>query len=223
MIGKDEIIAVADETGLTPNVVEKDYVLGWLLAAVNRNPVLSRSWVFKGGTCLKKCYFETYRFSEDLDFTLQDETHVNEAFLIEQFTWTSEWLYEETGIEIPTDRLKFEIYTNPRDHQSCQGRVYYKSYFSKGKHSFPKIKFDLSADEVLVLPASRQSVFHPYTDAPQDGIFIDCYDYHEIFGEKVRALGERGRPRDLYDVINLFRNDQLPAFAVITRCFDSKV
>ena len=35
MISKDEIMAVADETGLTPYVVEKDYVLGWLLAAVN--------------------------------------------------------------------------------------------------------------------------------------------------------------------------------------------
>ena len=31
---------------------------------------LSKSWVFKGGTCLKKCYIETYRFSEDLDFTV---------------------------------------------------------------------------------------------------------------------------------------------------------
>ncbi len=29
-----------------------------------------RPWVFKGGTCLKKCYIETYRFSEDLDFTV---------------------------------------------------------------------------------------------------------------------------------------------------------
>jgi hypothetical protein len=26
--------------------------------------------VFKGGTCLKKCYLETFRFSEDLDFTV---------------------------------------------------------------------------------------------------------------------------------------------------------
>jgi len=34
VINKDEIIAIADETGLTPNVVEKDHVLGWLLAAV---------------------------------------------------------------------------------------------------------------------------------------------------------------------------------------------
>ncbi len=29
-------------------------------------------WVFKGGTCLKKCFVETYRFSEDLDFTVQE-------------------------------------------------------------------------------------------------------------------------------------------------------
>ena len=215
MIGKDEIIAVADETGLTPRIVEKDYVLGWLLGAVNANSALSQSWVFKGGTCLKKCYFETYRFSEDLDFTLQDEQHINEKFLKAQFTTISEWLYEASGIEIPTDKFIFDIYENPRGHQSCQGRVYYKSYFSSGKHSLPKIKFDLSADEVLVMPPSRQEVFHNYSDAPQEGIYIDSYTYPEVFGEKVRALGERGRPRDLYDVINLFRNDHLPAPAVI--------
>ena len=58
-------------------------------------------------------------------------------------------------------------------------------------------------------------MFHSYTDAPESGIFIECYDYPEVFGEKIRALGERGRPRDLYDVINLFRHDYLPASAVI--------
>jgi predicted nucleotidyltransferase component of viral defense system len=39
VITRDEIRAIADETGLTPNVVEKDYVLGWLLAAVNANDI----------------------------------------------------------------------------------------------------------------------------------------------------------------------------------------
>ncbi len=79
MISKGELMAVAGETGLRPGVVEKDYVLGWLLAAINANAALASSWVFKGGTCLKKCYFETYRFSEDLDFTLTDEAHLDEA------------------------------------------------------------------------------------------------------------------------------------------------
>lgn len=215
MISKEEIIAVADATGLSPYVVEKDFVLGWLLAAVNTNPVLSEAWVFKGGTCLKKCYFETYRFSEDLDFTLLDEDQINADFLKQQFSSISEWLYEESGLEIPQDRLVFDIYNNPRGHKSCQARVYYESYFVSGKRSLPKIKFDLSADEILVMPPSSQEVFHTYTDVPQDGMRINCYSYPELFGEKVRALGERGRPRDLYDVINLFRNDQLPAAAVI--------
>jgi len=34
------------------------------------DPILSDQWVFKGGTCLKKCYIETHRFSEDLDVTV---------------------------------------------------------------------------------------------------------------------------------------------------------
>lgn len=207
---------------LLPVWWKKDYVLGWLLAAVDANASLSGSWVFKGGTCLKKCYFETYRFSEDLDFTLQDEAHIDEAFLKKQFFSISEWLYEESGIEIPPDRLVFDVYENPRGRKSCEGRVYYQSYFASGKRSIPKIKFDLTADEILVMPPSRQTIFHTYSDIPQDGIYINCYSYPELFGEKVRALGERGRPRDLYDVINLFRNDQLPAPAEVQDVLSQK-
>ena len=73
MIDKREILETASSLSLLPNVVEKDYVLGWMLAGISAHEDLSESWVFKGGTCLKKCYFETYRFSEDLDFTLRDE------------------------------------------------------------------------------------------------------------------------------------------------------
>lgn len=69
MIAKREILAAASATGLLPGVVEKDYVLGWLLAGIHAHPDLRGAWVFKGGTCLKKCYFDDYRFSEDLEFT----------------------------------------------------------------------------------------------------------------------------------------------------------
>ena len=58
--------------GLREDVVEKDYVLGWVLWGIGTDQQLDRSWVFKGGTCLKKCYIETYRLSEDLDFTVLD-------------------------------------------------------------------------------------------------------------------------------------------------------
>jgi predicted nucleotidyltransferase component of viral defense system len=69
MISRQELLDLATDFGLAPNVVEKDYALGWLLAGFGQHPASRDSWWFKGGTCLKKCFFETYRFSEDLDFT----------------------------------------------------------------------------------------------------------------------------------------------------------
>lgn len=70
MINKQHILERAREWQLRPEVVEKDYVLGWLLAAVAQHEETAQQWVFKGGTCVKKCFFETYRFSEDLDFSM---------------------------------------------------------------------------------------------------------------------------------------------------------
>ncbi len=85
MISRDEVLEFAREFQLAANVVEKDYALGWLLAGISNHRELSDTWVFKGGTCLKKCFFETYRFSEDLDFTLRDPAHLDEAFLSRVF------------------------------------------------------------------------------------------------------------------------------------------
>jgi hypothetical protein len=33
---------------------------------------------------------------------------------------------------------------------------------------------------------------------------VRSYSFEEVFAEKLRAMGERGRPRDLYDIVNLY-------------------
>lgn len=214
MIDRREILDMATRMSLNPHVVEKDYVLGWMLAGINAHPALRESWVFKGGTCLKKCFFETYRFSEDLDFTLTDAAHLDDGFLRQTFAEIGEWIYERTGIEVPADRQVFDLYQNPRGAISCQGKISYRGPVSP--RDMPRIKLDLTADERLVLAPVRVPVFHPYSDAPEEGIDAYAYAYEEVFGEKVRALAERTRPRDLYDVINLFRNvEALPSAAVM--------
>lgn len=207
MIDRREILDAASRFSLNPHVVEKDYALGWALAGIYAHPELASSWVFKGGTCLKKCYFETYRFSEDLDFTLRDVAHIDEAFLRRVFGEISEWIYEQSGLTFPADQQRFEILTNPRGNPSCQGRLSYRGPVSPTSGGLPRIKLDLTADERLVLDPVSLSIFHPYSDAPDGGITVLSYAYEEAFGEKVRALAERTRPRDLYDVVNLFRNE----------------
>lgn len=208
MIDRRELLLLAENLGLQPQIVEKDYVLGWLLAGIRANADLAQHWVFKGGTCLKKCYFETYRFSEDLDFTVTSEAYLDQAFLISAFTDISAWIYEEAGIEIPADRLRFEVFRNKRDRLAAEGRVYYRGPIAPRGGDLPRIKLDLTTDEFLALPPVERSVVHPYSDQPETRITALCYAYEEVFGEKVRALGERARPRDLYDVINLYRHEE---------------
>ena len=70
MITYQELKNLVTEWGLRDDVIEKDYVIGWLLWGIGSDPNLGSYWAFKGGTSLKKCYIETWRFSEDIDFTV---------------------------------------------------------------------------------------------------------------------------------------------------------
>ena len=209
MIGKREILDVAEAVGLRPQVVEKDYALGWVLAGIGQHPAIRDSWLFKGGTCLKKCFFETYRFSEDLDFTLLDAVHLDEAFLNSVFAEISEWVYEQSGVELPLSQQKFEVFQNPRGQEAAQGRLGYRGPIGhQSDRQLQRIKLDLTSDEKIVLPGERIAIHHEYSDIPPEGIRVLAYAYVEAFAEKVRALAERTRPRDLYDVVNLFRNEE---------------
>ncbi|MFN8552593.1 MAG: nucleotidyl transferase AbiEii/AbiGii toxin family protein [Candidatus Obscuribacterales bacterium] len=223
MIDKREILEAASTLSLLPNVVEKDYVLGWILGGIHANPVLANGWVFKGGTCLKKCYFETYRFSEDLDFTIREPRHIDQEFLKTQLTEVVRWVADQSGLNIPEEQIWIDIYDNPRGKPSCQGKIGYRGPVSSTTGGWPKIKIDLTADEKIVLPSVKQPVFHPYSDAPAEGIWTNCYAYEEAFAEKVRALGERTRPRDLYDVVNLYRHtDARPSAGVLRDVLNQK-
>ena len=198
----------ARELGLDPNIVEKDYLLGWLLAGISSYPALKSDSIFKGGTCLKKCFFETYRFSEDLDFTIKNPKHLNQEFLIDTFSEIARWIYDESGIEIPLDRLRFEVFKNNRGGLSAEGRVSYRGPMQRGGNP-SRIKLDLTVDEILVLDPVERAIHHPYSEKLDTGFRVTCYCFEEVFAEKIRALAERLRPRDLYDVIHLFRHDDL--------------
>lgn len=222
MISRQEVMDFSREFGLNPNIIEKDYVLGWVLAGISNHPEIGSNWVFKGGTCLKKCYFETYRFSEDLDFTLKNSNHLSQDFLINAFKEIANWIYEASGIEIPQDLIHFEIYTNPRGNKSAQGKFSYRGPMQP-RGALPTIKFDLTGDEILVLDSVIREVSHPYSDSLAGGIHVQCYCFEELFAEKIRALVERLRPRDLYDVVHLYRHhDILPDRLVVMNTLERK-
>lgn len=157
----------AKKYNLNANMIEKDYVLNWLLDGIANSDTLKDKWIFKGGTCLKKCYFEEYRFSEDLDFTITDKAHLNTSFLLLEFQKISTWIYEESGIEIPIKDLRFEEYINPRRELSVQGTVPYRGPMKRAG-SNPTVKLDLTNDELLVNQPDLRKVHHPYSDIREE-------------------------------------------------------
>ncbi len=58
---------------------------------------------------------------------------------------------------------------------------------------------------------------HPYPDTFPTGAQVRCYSFEEVFAEKIRAMGQRSRPRDLYDIINLFRRHDLRLHPALIR------
>lgn len=131
---------------------------------------------------------------------------LDEDRLVQVFNEIADWVYEQAGIECPCDTIRFEVYENNRGGVSAEGRVGYRGPLQRRGDS-PRIKLDLTSDELLVLEPTGRDVHHPYSDRPDGGIRIQCYCYEEVFAEKIRALAERERPRDLYDAVHLYRHE----------------
>lgn len=207
MIPAREVLDLRGEWQLRADVIEKDYVLGWLLAAIAEAPELADTWVFKGGTCLRKCYYETYRFSEDLDFTVIDGGPEDPAVLIGIFGRVGAWLYDHAGIGLEVDERSFRRRQNRRGHPTTIGRIGFRG--PNDSPARPKVKIDLTSDEALVHQPVIRPILHPYSDQPLPSQGALSYSIVELLGEKLRALAERCRPRDLYDVVNVYRHPDM--------------
>ena len=199
MISKQDILERAREWQLRPEVVEKDYVLGWLLAAIAQHEETSDHWVLKGGTCVKKCFFETYRFSEDLDFSLLPEAAYTEADLREVLTEISDLVREWSGIEFSADALAVRARLDRQGRTTFEGKIGYRGPLAVP--GWPRVLFDLTRHEPVVDEPVLRRILHPYPDDLPADALVHTYSMEELMAEKVRALCERCRPRDLYDVV----------------------
>jgi predicted nucleotidyltransferase component of viral defense system len=208
VITKQDILDRAGEWQLRPEVVEKDYVLGWLLWGLGHHPTVDGTWVFKGGTCLKKCYFETYRFSEDLDFTLRPEAPYTTDDIRKMIQEVGSSVAFESGIEFVLDGVLIKERPDKQDRLTFEARLGYRGPLDyRGQPR--RVLLDLTAHELVCKPAIGAPIFHPYPDELPEPASVRAYCLEEVLAEKTRALFERTRPRDLYDVVFVLSNQTL--------------
>lgn len=188
-------------------VLERDYLLSWVLAGINRVETLKDTLVFKGGTALKKCYFGNYRFSEDLDFSADASAPRHHAMehAIQKACETAQHLLDEYApVEIVTER-----YTEKDPHPGGQEAFNIRAKFPWHRKPETRAMIEITMDEQILKPVRKRTVFHEYGELLDTQ--IKTYALEEIVAEKLRAILEnmkqleergwsRSRARDYYDL-----------------------
>ncbi len=190
MIKPGEIQQKANAVGVRDQQIEKDYILSWVLFGISKHEQLSRVIVFKGGTVLKKVYFEDYRFSEDLDFTLLNAEISNEQI----FSWCNEIF------EFIKDEANIPLGIIDNNEHEDGGINFYISYIGPlgGQGNNKKVKVDISRSEQLVFPPVMNDVIIGYSDLEEHQLL--CYPLEELLVEKMRTVMQRMQARDFYDI-----------------------
>ncbi len=199
---QNEIKHIAKQKDIIKATIDKDWVLGHLLNAFYSFEDIRNSFVFKGGTCLKKCYFEDYRFSEDLDFTLLDRGFpVNREF-INRIIKIAEIKSE---IKFFLSEINEQFYNDIPQGYEVKIKFWGADHNPNSTIPPPKrwqtfIKLDISFSEKILEKPVLKEIIHTYSDSESINQRIPCYSLVEIMAEKLRALIQRNRPRDIYDV-----------------------
>lgn len=210
MILQKDIVTIAEDAGVAKTVIDKDWVLGHFIAALFSIPEITENLVFKGGTCLRKCWFPDYRFSEDLDFTsISKDFEFTEQHLQE----TCNKVTSQTGIPTNIVSLKPIVFQDKKVGYEAIVK-YWGADHSKNEAPPPpdrwqtKIKIEVILYEKMMFKPVEKELFHPYPDKLLPIESIPCYRIEEVLSEKIRALIQRSytAPRDYYDIWYLSNN-----------------
>ena len=193
MISPAEIAKLAHRFGVSDRVIEKDYVLSWLLVAIAESDLRS-ALAFKGGTALKQIYYPDYRFSEDLDFTLYAD--ISHDGLVTAFQDLFPWLGQRVNLTVSLRSAERNVFESATLLTNYVGPL-------KARLGSRHLKVDITRGEKLLYPLTERILQAPYSDCPK-GITLPTYTLEEILIEKLCALMGRTEPRDLYDVYSLF-------------------
>jgi len=183
LIDRRELLEKARDRNLTLGMIEKDYVLGWLLFGLSGIKDLT----FKGGTALSKVYFpRIWRLSEDLDFVYEEDFRE----IVNALPKIFERVEKLSGIRLV-------LKTHHSNPEYLQVKIQYDAVLGRNW-----IKVDVTR-EIPIEKVLNRKLSHGYSDYPSFKVRVESVE--EIGAEKIRSLMERKKCRDYYDVWQLMK------------------
>lgn len=162
------------------NQVEQDLLLSRAMIEIANDPLLGGELVLRGGTAFHKLFLpEPYRYSEDLDFVRTTGGGIGDV--MKRLTA----LGRELGFDVRTKMGMFP-------------KVMWRFAFTDGVPG--KIKLEINTFErspMMELTAREHSAESPFYTGHA---LIPTFQPEELVATKLRALYQRKKGRDLYDL-----------------------
>ncbi len=182
----------------SPRLVEQDLIICRALVSIYSDPFLKEHLAFRGGTALHKLYLEPQpRYSEDIDLVQVNTEPIKETIdhLREVLSWLGEPIVKQKK---HNNTLVFRV--QPTDVGA--GEIHLKVEINCKEHFsvFPMVRVPFSVENDWFCGQCE----------------ILTYELDELVGTKVRALYQRLKGRDLFDVYTALITGKLDIDRVMT-------
>ncbi|EKD51256.1 MAG: hypothetical protein ACD_62C00294G0005 [uncultured bacterium] len=163
--------------------VEQDLILHSMLTLIYSDPIIAEKLAFRGGTCLNKLYLDRpFRYSEDLDFVQIKAEPIGP-------------IAERIKIKLT------EIFSDKPQWEAKKGG--FKIFFSFLPEDSPykqKIKIEINTREHLAVKGfvKKKIVLDSLWRSGEAD--VTTFVLEELLATKLRALYQRKKGRDLFDL-----------------------
>lgn len=179
--------------------IEQDLILSRILICIYQNEYLNEQLLFRGGTALNKLFFtDPVRYSEDLDFVQIKPGPIKEIVktiqgLIDPWLGKSSTQSRKDGFRI---YYQFVPESDPEGNKRIKIEINTREHFAV--LPINKIKFSVSSSW--------------YTNECE----LNTYQLDELLGTKLRALYQRKKGRDLFDLGWAIQNQDVDHNKIVT-------
>lgn len=169
----------------TRTMVEQDLVISRALVCLFNAPKVQDSLVFRGGTALNKIYLQPpARYSEDIDFVQRRSEPIGETLNAIRDVLDN-WLGEPK--RKLTDRSAKLIYQ-----------------YTSIEHIPAKLKIEINTTEHFQVLDLHRTPYSINSEWFEGQCLISTYQLEELMATKLRALYQRRKGRDLFDLWLIF-------------------
>ena len=173
----------------TDTQVEQDLIIARALVEIFSDDLLKNALAFRGGTALHKLYLQPQaRYSEDIDLVQIDSGPINP--ILKQI--------RERLLFLGTKRtVKQHIHNNT---------IIYRFDTSTQPIINMRLKIEINTREHFNVLGLKQIPYEVENGWFSNKCMLTCYELEELLGTKLRALYQRRKGRDLFDLYWALKN-----------------